>query len=99
MEQGYSFTYMLLSLTCRPLRDRPPFGMKARTFSTSEIPFCQALAKPSIDGPSFWKMVCPFNHTLRTHFSGFLESVAGMGWTEGRTILQTDGPSVASSIE
>ncbi|MCD7464949.1 hypothetical protein HAX54_000276, partial [Datura stramonium] len=40
-------------------------------------------------------MVYTFNHTLRTQFFGFLKVATGIGWT----VLQTDDPSVASSIE
>ncbi|MCE2055510.1 hypothetical protein HAX54_042780 [Datura stramonium] len=87
-------TYITLPFECAPEKLRF-LGPLLRLPSILEIPFCQALIKLSIYGPSFWKTVHPFNRTLRTQFSGFLEVVAGMG----RTVLQTDGPSVASSIE
>ncbi|MCD9645149.1 hypothetical protein HAX54_033854 [Datura stramonium] len=63
-----------------------------------EIPFCQAWVKSSIDGPSFWKTVRPSNHTLQTHFVGFLESAAGMGQIEVRIIFQTDAVVVGVTM-
>ncbi|MCE2056105.1 hypothetical protein HAX54_044053 [Datura stramonium] len=53
------------------------------------------LWEPVVGRPNYQLTDRPFNRTVGTQFSRFLEFAAGKEWS----LLQTDGPSFAMSIE